>query len=269
MRLGLPVTLLHVIERNAPAVVHKERHLTDPQEARNYLEEVSGRAFPKEAKVAWHVHDATIEDVPRSIVEHASEFQPALIVMCSHGYGGVRDLLYGNIAQQIIALGSAPLMLVKPDSAPFKLERMLVPLDPDSLHDVSLPTAQELAGLFEAELCLISVVPSIGTWAGEQAAAGTLLPATTAALLDLKEQNANADLQGHLKSLHSAGLRATAQVSRGDPPAMILQAAEQTQADLIVLSTHRRAGAAAFWARSVAPKVVNRSAIPILLIPLN
>jgi len=87
--------------------------------------------------------------------------------------------------------------------------------------------------------------------------------------LDLKEMNAKADLQGHLNALQATGFKATAQVSRGDPPAMILQAAEQTQADLIVLSTHRRAGAAAFWARSVAPKVVNRSPIPLLLIPLN
>jgi len=163
IRLGVPVTLLHVIERSAPQMVHRERHLTDPEEARKYLEGVSRGAFPKEASLAWHVHDAAVEHVARSIVEHASEFQPVLIVMCSHGQGGVRDLLYGNIAQQIIALGSAPLLLVKPGSGPFKLERMLVPLDPDSLHDVSLPVAEELARLFQAELCLISVVPSIGT----------------------------------------------------------------------------------------------------------
>jgi hypothetical protein len=36
-----------------------------------------------------------------------------------------------------------------------------------------------------------------------------------------------------------------------------------------VLSTHRRAGMGAFWARSVAPNVANRSNLPLLLIPLK
>jgi nucleotide-binding universal stress UspA family protein len=45
--------------------------------------------------------------------------------------------------------------------------------------------------------------------------------------------------------------------------------AERSEADLIVLSTHRRSGMDAFWARSVAPNVARRTRIPILLIPLK
>ena len=53
--LGAGVTLLHVIERNAPDTVHRERHLTEPGEACDYLGEVRARAFPPEAQVEQHV----------------------------------------------------------------------------------------------------------------------------------------------------------------------------------------------------------------------
>ncbi len=35
------VTLLHIIEQDAPTEVHKEHHLTKPDEAEAYLEEVA------------------------------------------------------------------------------------------------------------------------------------------------------------------------------------------------------------------------------------
>jgi nucleotide-binding universal stress UspA family protein len=96
-----------------------------------------------------------------------------------------------------------------------------------------------------------------------------MLPITTAALLDIKEENATEHLQEHLDALHSAGLRAAAEVARGDPASEIVKSAEKAGADLIVLSTHRKAGMSAFWARSVAPNVANHSTLPLLLIPLK
>ncbi len=66
-----------------------------------------------------------------------------------------------------------------------------------------------------------------------------------------------------------AGRRAAAEVARGDPASEIVKSAEKAGADLIVLSTHRKAGIGAFWARSVAPNVANHSTLPLLLIPLK
>jgi len=43
--LHCSVTLLHVIEEDAPAEVHKERHLTNPKEADEYLRLTAQRAF--------------------------------------------------------------------------------------------------------------------------------------------------------------------------------------------------------------------------------
>jgi len=73
--LGSQITLLHVIERDAPTEIHKERHLTRPDEASAYLKEVAERAFPEKVKVKTHVHTTAVSDVARGIVDHASELK--------------------------------------------------------------------------------------------------------------------------------------------------------------------------------------------------
>jgi len=212
-----------------------------------------------------------VKDVPRSIVEHAGEFNPDLIVMCAHGSSGIRDFLFGRIAQQVVAHGATPLLLLHPltsEKKPFDLRRILIPLDSESLHDNGLPFAQEIAKSFNAEIHLLSVVPTFNTLQGEKAAAGSRLPATTIALLDAKEEAAKEHLQEHLDELFSAGYRISAEVARGDPAQVIVNVAERISADMIILTTHRKSGVKAFWSHSVAPDVVRRTHIPILLIPL-
>jgi nucleotide-binding universal stress UspA family protein len=263
------VMLLHVIEQGAPSEIHREHHITTSEEARRYLKEVAARAFPPGVDVETHVHTAPVTDVATSIVDHATkEFKPDLIVTCTHGSGGMRDMLFGSIAQQIVSQGTTPLLLIKPDAPPFKLERILAPLDPDSIHDDGLPLTESLAASFDAELDILSIVPTFSTLTGEQAATSSLMPGTTHAMLDIREENARAHLDEHLRDLKDKGMKARADILRGDPASLILKEAEQLGADLIVLSTHGKAGVGAFWARSVAPHVAQRSRTPLLLIPL-
>jgi nucleotide-binding universal stress UspA family protein len=271
-KLGSPVTLLHVVEKNAPASVHSERHLTREDEAESYLAEVAAREFEASVRVTTHVHDREVTDVPGSIAEHASELNPDLIVMCAHGSGGIRNLLFGGIAQQVLAQGDTPLLLVQATTSekkPFNPQRILVPIDAESLHDDSLPYAQGLAQAYGAEIHLVCVIPTIATLHGRDVATVTVLPATMQALLDAKEEAAKTHLQGHLDELFQTGYRASAEIARGDPAQSIVNVAERVKADLIILCTHRRAGVGAFWAHSVAPDVVRRTRIPILLIPLR
>ena len=271
--LHAPVMLLHIIEQDAPQEIHKEHHITQADEASAYLQDVAKRGFPTGVQVDIHVHTAAVKDIPQSIVEHAmAEFQPDLIVMCTHGSGGVRDVLYGSIAQQVVGQGLTPLLLIKPRAeaqTTFKLENILVPLDSGPVHDASLPITQELARAYHSKIYLLTVIPTFSTVAGEAAAASSLLPATTSALLDIDVENAEEDLLVHLNELKQAGFQVNAEVARGDPVTGIISIAEKLNMDLIVLTTHRKAGAAAFWARSVAPNVARKTHIPILLIPLE
>jgi nucleotide-binding universal stress UspA family protein len=266
-----PVTLLHVIEADAPEQVHHEHHLTGVQEAESYLAHTAARTFPSSVKVDWHVHTAAVNDVARSIVDHsADEFQPDLIILCSHGNSGVHDLLFGNIAQQVAAASGTPVLLIKPAQvpSPFNLHCLLVPLDNESVHDAVLPYVTGLAKAYKAETHLVCVIPTFGTLSGEQAAAGSLMPVTTAAYLDISEELAQEHFQGHLDEFKKARLPAAAEIARGDPAPVITRVAQEVHADLIVFGTHGHAGLDAFWNRSVAAGVARRTTVPILLIPL-
>ena len=261
------VTLLHVIEQDAPSEIHKERHLTKPDEAEEYLKDAAGRAFAPDTKVETHVHTAPVANVIDSIREHISEFKPDLIVTCTHGHGGMRDVLYGSIAQQIISQGTTPLLIIKPDSPRFKLDRILVPLDPESHHDDSLPVAKSLGKTFGAKVHLLSIIPTFSTLAGAQAATGNLMPVTVQALLDIQEESASEDLNLHVDEFRADDVKVFAEVARGDPARGIVKIADLSGANLIILVTDRKAGMGAFWARSVAPKVANKTKVPLLLIP--
>ena len=188
--LNAPVTILHVIEENPPQEVHHDRHLTESDEAVAYLKDVAARAFPKNVMVESHVHTAEVKDVAASIIQHAKEeFNPDLIVMCAHGQSGFRDLIFGGIAQQVLAGRLTPLLLLQPkiaESHPFVVRRILVPLDSESMHDTSLPYAELLAKAYGAEIDLLTVVPTYATLTGQQAAASSMLPATATALLEIK-----------------------------------------------------------------------------------
>ena len=180
------VTLIHLIERNAPPVVHSERHLTDPAEAEAYLEEVYRRFFPAGMPVARHVHTTEVSDVARSLVGHAAELDTHLILMCTHGRGGLRDWLSGSIAQQVVALGATPVLLIRPaatgEAPAFACRVILAPLDGDPTHEEGLPVAVDLARACEAALHLVLVIPTVGSLKGEKAVTAKLMSAFGAAI---------------------------------------------------------------------------------------
>ena len=85
----------------------------------------------------------------------------------------------------------------------------------------------------------------------------------------LAEQDAKKYLHRHITKLQAEGFSATADVRRGEPAKVIISAAEQTRADLIVLATHGKTGMDAFWSGSATPNVASRSVIPLLLVPVR
>ena len=276
-RLGATVTLVHIIERDAPQEVHGERHLTKPGDAYAYLAEVTQRVFPPDrwpdGRIEQHVHTAETADVARGIVGHVEELAPDLIIMCTHGSSGLRDAIFGSIAQQVASRGTIPVLLIRPaepaTGQAFDCRRLLVPMDGNPDHEQGLPAAAELARACAAEVQLLFVVPTLGTLAGQEAATGRLLPGATSAMLDLRQQEAETYLRERAEGLQSEGVRATIDVRRGDPASAIVEAAQSIGADMIVLGTHGRAGIDAFWAGSTAAKISGRSSLPLLLVPVS
>ncbi len=184
----------------------------------------------------------------------------------------MHDLFFGNIAQQVAAASGTPVMLIKPAESPtpFKIKRILVPLDNESVHDKAIPIATQLAKAFKAQLDLLCVIPTLGTLSGEQAASGNLMPATTLGIPGYHRRDRAGSISRPI-SMNSTkwDLSATAEIARGDPATVISKTAENNGANLIIFGTHGRVGLDAFWNRSVTAGVARRTQIPLLLIPLS
>ncbi|MEW6230846.1 MAG: universal stress protein [Chloroflexota bacterium] len=269
-RFQARVTLVHVIEERPPATIHGERHLANVAEAEAYLDETAQRLRREGIQAETHVHSKEEDNVARGIAEHLEELGPDLIVISAHGSGGLRDTLIGSIAQQVLQRSTRPILLVRPTAAgeppPFACRKLLLPLDGEAAHEAALPVAAAVAGACGSRVHLVQVVPTLGTLPGEEAASGMLMPSATRALLDLAQQGGEGYLSHIAEELRAAGLSVSLEVCRGDPASEVVQAAERAGADLVVMATHGRVAAGAFWAGSVAPKVFGRLNRPLLLV---
>lgn len=273
LKLGSEVTLLHIIEKNAPQEIHGQKHLTDEEDASRYLKQIAASHFDPEVEVHTHVHAEEVSQVARSIVEHSQEFKPDLILLCAHGAGGLRDFVLGSIPQQVISAGTVPVLLLQPETgneySSIQFRRLLAALDGDPDHDASLGVASEFARTIEAELHLIRVVPTLSTLSAENAASGTLLPGATNVMLEMAEEEACEYLQEKMDALTAEGITASAEVQRGDPAVEVAAAAERQDVDALILGTHGKKGMGAMWAGSVAPQIVARTHRAVLLVPVG
>jgi nucleotide-binding universal stress UspA family protein len=267
---GARVKLLHIIEERPPDRIHGEPHLAEGEQAQAYLDEVARQPVLQGQEVEVHVHRPKEGSVANSIVDHAREFGADLVVLSTHGTGGLRGFLFGRIALQALQRGTTPVLLINPTAAgappPFACRTILVPLDGTSGHEPALPMASTLARAWQAALHLEIVVPTAGTLSGHEAAAGVLMPLATRALLDMAQRGAAEYVERLARMLGAEGLPATSHVSRGEPAACLVEAADRVKADLVVMASHAKGAMDAFWSGSLTPKVVEKLRRPILLV---
>jgi len=269
-RFQAQVILLHILEEHPPAAVHGEPHLHGVVQAQAYLEEVARELRSSAIPVEIHVHTDKEDNVARSIVQHAQETNTDLVIMCTHGHGGLREFLFGSNAQQALQRGTQSILLLFPREdgslSPFNLQRILVPLDGTVAHEPALPVAITIARAFGAQLHLVLVIPTLATLSGERAVSGLLLPTTMRAILDLSQQGAEDYLEQAVARCRAEGVVAQAEVLRGDIVPVVLGLAERLNVDLIVMASHGRTGLAALLTGSVAPLITGRRIRPLLLV---
>jgi nucleotide-binding universal stress UspA family protein len=267
------ITLLHVIERGAPSSIHGEPHLAARSEAEDYLVrlvrqfEVAGRV------VEYHVHEVPVGNVAQSIATHAEDQRSDLVLLSTHGVGGIREALWGSIAQQVLQLSRRPTLLVRARAgaqaaAMFNPRTIMVSLDGTAAAEAALPLAGTLAHVLDTRLRLVMVVPTLDTVGGEQLPQATFLPGTTRALLDVQEEQAVDYLEHLAASMRSTGVPVATEVRRGGAVAELASDAAEHADGLVVVATHGRAGLQAIWSPSVAARLLKRTQAPVLLVPI-
>lgn len=157
-----------------------------------------------------------------------------LIVLTTHGRGGVARMWLGNVADALLRHGCVPVLVVRPRDPPPRLEhalpitRILVPLDGSPLAEQVLEPACALGDRFGAGYLLLHVF-------------GAFPAGGYATTLTQIEQRARTDIQTYLNNVADR-LRVdgrvvdTAVCSEEQPALAILETTRQHGADLIALA---------------------------------
>jgi nucleotide-binding universal stress UspA family protein len=147
-------------------------------------------------------------------------------------------------------------------------QRILVTLDGSELSERALQPAFEIAEKFDAQVTLLRVI-TVDSVVLATAGAGTQYLHWR----DVREEHDRAESEGYLNAIQAqwrgAQVPVTTRVIVGAAPEMIVLVAEQSGADLIVMSTHGRSGLIRFLYGSVAEAVLRGTQLPLLLVPVK
>jgi nucleotide-binding universal stress UspA family protein len=281
-RSGAELHLVHVHVRATPApiyvegmpVVDEQLQSLSKEHELGYLEGIRDRLTAK-LELPMRVAvldplDADLRDqtVPDMLASYAATANSDLIVITTHGRGGLERFWLGSVADALVRASPVPVLLVRPDayyptSQPPAFRQILIPLDGSALAEQILEPALMLGGPAEAEYTLLHVVqPRVLLRWG---------PFTTPTDLDFEAtQRRQSDAQHYLeriaRPLRAAGKQVVLRVVAAEQVApAILEEARQHGIDLIAIATHGRSNLGRLLLGSVADKVLRRTDIPLLV----
>lgn len=235
---------------------------------RRYLDEQAGAVRLREPGISVTC-SVLAGSVAGTLAMYARDEDIDLIVMTTHGWGGLKRLWLGSVAQALVHRVHCPTLLMRPSGeAPgFSLRRILVALEGADDAEVMLEPALALGTLVDgAHYTLLQVVQlqpplllriagipdrTVRDWVGQIA------------------EEADCRLDRVASRLRHRGIAADARVlvERGAGE-QILSLARRSGCDLIVVGT-RATGLERAMFGSVADKVVRGASQMVLVVPLR
>jgi nucleotide-binding universal stress UspA family protein len=214
-----------------------------------------------DAEVRVSTGDAASEILGVAEIEHAD----ALIV-ATHTTG-LERLVDNSTTGRLVARSNLPVFVVRPGGRRVtSLRTVLAAVDGSPGGAQALDEAVGLVRLTGAALVLVRVIPAPVDFGFDPMLEKTLgvtpRPQADARALGIAEDYVN-DIS---RRLRAHGIEATSRVMVGLPAERIVAAAEQVDADLIVMSTHGYQAPLRTLLGSVADEVVRHAGRPVLLV---
>ncbi len=240
-------------------MIDQHMHSLRREHEQAYLQGIRGR-LADDVRVRVDLLDGPVTSV---LAEYARHNGAGLLVMATHGRGGLERAWLGSVADEMVRVSPIPLLLVRPepDQDPGPLRRILVALDGSTLAEAILEHAVGLARVEpDAELVLLHVVQPVSSvaWVPTEALQENDVLA--------REERARTYLEGMARQLQGAGLHARARIEVAAAVApTILEVSREEGADVIAVATHGRSGLVRLALGSVADKLVRASRTPVLL----
>jgi len=263
------LSVVHVIPQGSGALVPEFAEDLHWQRAKNAMEMLANRDELKQTKHQLLLERGSVWNVLSALIR---EETMDLLVLGTHGRGGLEKLVVGSIAEEMVRLAACPVMTVGPHTAvPMHLtgtfHKILFATDFGLASEKALPYALFFAQESGAQLVLLHVVQGEPLPSGEL---GTTLydEATTTKWRGETRLATRAKFEELLLSEAKLRCKPKYVVEFGTPTAGILYAAEEHQADLIVIGANpvisARASAHISWA--VSHELICHAMCPVLTI---
>lgn len=258
-------------------------HLASVWEAQEERAELLARGIQVPPNVEDHVADylrdvaqgirkqgLAVETAVRSgraaeeIVHLLEERQARFLVLASHGRSGLSRWWYGSVAGSLVREAPVSTLLIGPRVLKKRgkrilMRRILVPLDGSPLAEAALERAAELAQAFGGEIVLAEVLG----WAGQGAVFG--VPEVDVGRIDQELTEAAGTYLARARQRLPEQLSVETKVLHGAPAEALSELIRAERIDLVVMTSHTRAGIARAILGSVAERMLQAPA-PVLLV---
>ncbi|MFN8497897.1 MAG: universal stress protein [Anaerolineae bacterium] len=109
--LNWRVELMHIVVEPSQESPLLREHTDTPASAEHYLAHVAERLLPLGLDVQLVVRPG----IPApTVLEESESARIGAVVMATHGHTGMREMLFGSVAQDVLHFANTPLLLVRP-----------------------------------------------------------------------------------------------------------------------------------------------------------
>lgn len=243
-----------------------EFRTTQEDELLRRLEEIArgdladGRAFNP---YGLEVESEVLHEVSAgpAVVGYLEDREIDLAVVGTHGRRGVRRMLLGSVAEEIVQRASCPVLTVGKEALPWATDRVLQPIDFSVHAREALAYGKQLAELYEAEVDLLHVIEESLHPAFYTGGVGSIYDAHPHI-----EERAREQLESMWAEVEGPDVGYEVHVRAGRAAEEINECAREQDDDLIVMATHGRTGLDKFFLGSVTNKVIRTAPAPVFTV---
>jgi nucleotide-binding universal stress UspA family protein len=200
-----------------------------------------------------------------AVLDYTDEVGADLLVLGTHGRRGLKRLVLGSVAEDILRKAPCPALAAckreDEDAAPAPPEDILLPLDLSEHSRTALPAARALASTYGARLHLIYVVEDVPL-----PPAYGVPPTASPSPPTNVEAHAEQALEQISPQMEDLDVETETHLGAGLVVPELLRVVEEEGIDLIVMASHGRSGLARVLMGSVTEEVLRKASCPVFVV---
>jgi nucleotide-binding universal stress UspA family protein len=258
---GGALGVLHVLPSlQAVSMLFPQRHAGDALEVGRIVAQASEAVGARVARECGRDAELFVQEGVdyAEIVRRAEEWRADVVVVGSHGHGGLARVL-GGVAERVVRHAHCPVLIARPTPA-----RGCV-LAATDLSEPALPAVKAAEAEARRRGVPLKVAHAVDFLQAEGLYLLGLTPPAGYVADDLRDP-ARARLSAMMTA---AGIDAESRVLDGPAPGAIVRYAEELGAELVVVGAHGRTGLTRLLLGSVAEKIVRSASCSVLVVRMD